>query len=542
MSNHLQRPSTNRPTQRSSTVTTTTTTTTLPAIAPSLIRSKSTIHLPLYRRILYPHDDPSSIIPKIVIGEGDEIDLINERLHHLIALALRGYVLSWYSRFTPNRALPSSINKSIIHPILSPILTSIYDNPDQLIYFILVDLPVIINIHLRTYYHCIFTLKSGSPLPLPLSSSSSSSSWREKNGDHCNLEDIYHNHLPLLSVSYNIEQVGYENGCECGYGLSPIYLSALSTCLLSNYVGNQPDVERLMSREILSKSILGSIGRKLIQNWFWYSIILKLLGEPNSHSTSSSSITATSTSTSSSNQLYTKEGDDKYQSIDQLIMKWSTRLISIFVKIWGGIISLIAIYSASKDYGPKYGRCYEPILLLTKEILGVDGRNGLYRRNWPARMIWGMTEMIVSLSGGVLDRILPHLIHTVLLTPETSLKLIDLVEKILFPDGYPGPSPPDPTRTEVVDLKIRAEKRIDEIIPSFIKYMYFSEDGGGGGTKLVLDAIVDKGCNSHLVAMILTSLVGTVIPDLVVEQTDYIETNTTVDTKVEDDFIDLGET
>lgn len=44
--------------------------------------------------------------------------------------------------------------------------------------------------------------------------------------------------------------------------------------------------------------------------------------------------------------------------------------------------------------------------------------------------------------------------------------MIDLVERILFPlDGYPAPTPPDPTPDETVIMRNKLEKRIDEMIP-----------------------------------------------------------------------------
>jgi len=65
-----------------------------------------------------------------------------------------------------------------------------------------------------------------------------------------------------------------------------------------------------------------------------------------------------------------------------------------------------------------------------------------------------------------INRTLPHFIQTRLLTPQTSLKVIDLLERILFPlDGYPAPTPPDPTPEEVIDMREKLEKRIDEMVP-----------------------------------------------------------------------------
>jgi hypothetical protein len=69
-------------------------------------------------------------------------------------------------------------------------------------------------------------------------------------------------------------------------------------------------------------------------------------------------------------------------------------------------------------------------------------------------------------------RTLPHYIQTRILTPQTSLKVIDLVERILFPlDGYPAPTPPDPTPEEIVDMRDKLERRIGEIIPGMISFL-----------------------------------------------------------------------
>ena len=61
---------------------------------------------------------------------------------------------------------------------------------------------------------------------------------------------------------------------------------------------------------------------------------------------------------------------------------------------------------------------------------------------------------------------LPRYIQSRILTSQTSLKVIDLIERILFPlDGYPAPTPPDPTPEEVVVMREKLEERLDEMIP-----------------------------------------------------------------------------
>ena len=50
--------------------------------------------------------------------------------------------------------------------------------------------------------------------------------------------------------------------------------------------------------------------------------------------------------------------------------------------------------------------------------------------------------------------------------PKTSIGLIDLLERILFPlDGYPAPTPPDPTPEEVVTMRQELDERLEGFIP-----------------------------------------------------------------------------
>ena len=78
----------------------------------------------------------------------------------------------------------------------------------------------------------------------------------------------------------------------------------------------------------------------------------------------------------------------------------------------------------------------------------------------------GKTTHCTLLINADINRTVPHFIQTRLLTPQISLKMIDLLERILFPlDGYPAPTPPDPTPEEVIDMREKLEKRIDEMVP-----------------------------------------------------------------------------
>ncbi|KAK8849754.1 hypothetical protein IAR55_005089 [Kwoniella newhampshirensis] len=460
--------------------------------APPLVRSRSPVHLPLYRRLLFPLDDVEKI-PKLVIGDGDEVDLINERLHNLIALALRSYILSWYARFTRDRSLLPSIYSTIIRPTLSPILTEIYTSPDRICDFLLLDLPTILTLHIRTYWEARAAVGVGLV------------------GD---IGDGYHARLPLLCVSRStgLSDEGSEVGIVVGggrYTLSPLYLSTLSSTIL--HQNKEPDVQRLMAREVLARSIFAGVAKRMYEPWFWYSLFLKFAGEPGDPS---------SRGTQRRHGESKDEGGARGKKIDQIVWDHVASILSVLWGIWRMAISVMALYAASpapSEFRTKHARCMDSILGVGRETTGVDGRAGLSAKTWRARLAWSVIEILVTLIGPVLDRLIPHLFHVHVLTPRTSLRLIDTVEKLLFPlDGYPGPSPIDPTPDEAADLKAKAEKRLGEIIPGPVRIIFCPTPTD---VVRILEPISDPSCNAHLIGMVLDCLIATMIPDLAIGNT-----------------------
>ena len=357
------------------------------------------------------------------------------RVHHLSALALRAYVLSWYTRISPrDRALLPSINNTIITPLLQPILTSIYDDSTPLLDLILLDLPTIITLHVKTYREAVHSTALG----------------------HGTLGDAYHARLPLSSII----KIGDK------WELSSLYYTSLADGLLKNGLSVEEygsTVERLMARELVGRMVLGGVGKRLSEDWFWYSLLLKLLGEP---------------------EEKIKDGEDdstlKSKPMAETALRWITRAWSTIMIIWTGIITVFAFYSAAPPAEQRYDGCLRPWLSsVLQSFIGHDGaRDG---RPILARLLSGITDGIALLASPLVDRYvpsstqcdtslmystLPHYIQSRILTPQTSLKVIDLIERILFPlDGYPAPTPPDPTPEEVVIMRKKLEDRIDETMP-----------------------------------------------------------------------------
>ncbi|OWZ63329.1 hypothetical protein AYX14_01724 [Cryptococcus neoformans] len=431
-------------------------------------------HLPLYHRLLFPHHPLGEPLPQLIIGDAPEVDLLNERIYNLIALALRGYILSWYTRFSKDRTLLPSIHSTVIHPIFSPILTRVYDNPERIVKWILRDLLCSVEIHVKVYWEAKAALGGGT------------------------LGDRYHARLPLPSVSISSFATSY-NPAYPTYTLSSEYLSSLSIALIQPTETEkerfQMGLQGLMIREILARAILAGGMRRLCFGWFWYGLILKFLGEPGDPF-----------------PWRRTTPQDEPKSIHQLVLSYTRAIISLFTVICSAIVALVAVYTAAPPPSPEYEGCTDTLMGVMRAMAGVDGYGGVEAKKWRKRMVWGGTEMVVGLASPILDRIIPHLLSS-RLTPGLSFRLISLAEKLLFPlDGYPGPTPIDPTPAEAAHMRDRAEKRIGEIIPRPLRVALCPEDKDVGR---LMEWMSDAGCNAHLVGMLLVSLVATLVPDLV---------------------------
>jgi hypothetical protein len=219
-------------------------------------------------------------------------------------------------------------------------------------------------------------------------------------------------------------------------------------------------VERLMARELVGRMVLGGVGKRLSEDWFWYSLLLKLLGEPE--------------------EKVKNEKDQKSKAMGATAHRWITRIWNTMMVVWTGIFTLFAFYSAAPPAEKQYDRCLRPWISLLQSFVGYDEtRDG---KPMLARLLVGTTDGIALLVSPLVDRYaspstsqrklslttstLPHYLQSRVLTSQTSLKVIDLIERILFPlDGYPASTPPDPSPEEVIIMRKKLEERMDEMIP-----------------------------------------------------------------------------
>ncbi|KAI9638825.1 uncharacterized protein MKK02DRAFT_21848 [Dioszegia hungarica] len=472
------------------------------------MRTREPAHLPLHRRLLFPTLDAERPLPPIVIPTASgskrdpELEKLNDRLYHLIALILRAYVLSWYPRFSKDRSLLPTLSSQIVVPILSPILSGVYHDPNRILQLLLLDLPAIFSLHWSTYWQSRQAIRDTPHLFTPRSSDY----IVDPQGTGPDLlGDVYHARLPLLSVvpspgtTYADTEGPYRLPTPGGqYILSPLYLTSLADALIRLHLPPAEygcTVERVMAREIVGRAVLGAIGRKLGEGWFWWSLGLKLMGGGEAPA-----------------ENWRERAESGIESIYRLII----RVYSLLFFIWTFAVSLFARYTASPPSPPAYAHCAQPWAVLARQVLGVDGRPGVSPQRWSVRLIWGCTEGIITLLSPMIDRLLPHLLQSQL-TPALSLRLIEVVEKVLFPlDGYPAPTPPDLTPEEAVMVRKQFEERLKGKIPRHIRAVLLPENQD---IKLLLDPLDNPGCNAHLVGMLVDTIVGALEPGLVAPKT-----------------------
>jgi len=154
--------------------------------------------------------------------------------------------------------------------------------------------------------------------------------------------------------------------------------------------------------------------------------------------------------------------------------------------------------------------------------------------------VMSSVNLLSTLFVPFLDRLLPHLLYTHILSPSRLLHIIRLSTYTLFPNGYPAPPPQIPTLQEQIQIHQELLHRLGDIAsqsslapsPSSTSSKGGSSSGTGtrgligrvllGPTEKareevlesVLDGVGDRRCNMHLVLFILDAIVLRVFPEL----------------------------
>lgn len=305
--------------------------------------------------------------------------MLTGRIYSLIALAFRAYILSWLPRITRDRSLLPQIHSCLIAPLLVPIFASLQAEPERLILFLLYDLPALLTRHWEVYWQA----RTAADQALPYDHSDGDDTTSGIAG----LDAIYHAHLPLRSVE-PMAAASDADGPEPGktvvpagqYVVSPLWLGALVDTLMKRSLSPDEyavDVERVVMRDILARTVLGGIARRIAEPAFWYALLLKFI--PVRHARPKDA-------KNRAGWLETAGG-----VLD--------RMVNMCFTVWAMGVWVVAAYTAAPPGYRQSTRCW---LELGRETLSVDGRMGW--TNWPLRIVWAIVEVVFLLLTPVLDR------------------------------------------------------------------------------------------------------------------------------------------
>jgi hypothetical protein len=399
-----------------------------------------------------------------------EQELLHERIYHVIALALRAYMNTWYSKIAPrDQLLLPVVNRDVIVPLLGPLLATVTtaEGQERLVDLVLLHIPVLLATHVQTYWSARSNVFGGT-----------------------SLADAYHARVPTLAVV----------PVDGTYVLNPAYTSALVDSLLilrlpkADY---EAEAERIVIREVVARVVLGSVGKRLAAAWFYAQVALKLMGKPGE-------------------PIRWKKNKTNGKLASTTLMtlhKTYTSVLAVATLVWTVGAWLITFLSECPPPKDKYTRLADGPLALARAVLGIDGRSGLVAPSWPSRLAFSATEVAATLFSPVIDRLVPFLIADAI-TAKNGLRLIDHVERLLFPDGWPGPPPIEPTPEEARDLDVDFRQRVHEVLPKYAQAAVTALPGERPADTLI-DVISDPGCTAHLVGILLTAIVGALIPELV---------------------------
>lgn len=151
-----------------------------------------------------------------------------------------------------------------------------------------------------------------------------------------------------------------------------------------------------------------------------------------------------------------------------------------------------------------------------------------------ARALSHILTLFASLASPFLARLLPYLLYTHILAPAMLANIVRNARKTLFPEGWPGPPPVDPTPEEQVEMRETLRRRLVERTPGrqsiYLphKFKNSPNDFSGavaallGPTPAARLATVDAAlapldnaaCNAHLAVFILDLVLLTIFPEL----------------------------
>ncbi|RDB28457.1 PXA domain protein 1 [Hypsizygus marmoreus] len=442
----------------------------MPSLAPSTTRTR-----PLPHRLLFPALPPDAGLPPLV-GSSD----LDAELYDFIALALRAFVIPWWSKI-------SRYDKQFL-PEITRILTAVVRELDArvraapLAPLLLCHVPAILTQHYRDYRNAQHKLATS-----------------YASGGAASLPQLFHQLQPHMAVSA-------DGRLDTEY-FRQLVDHILKVCLpKENY---EPDAERFIVREVILKVLLNDVVPKVTQPWFIQKSILDLLQLNDQPPEPPRSPSPRSPSSFSFHTVLVL-----FLSAIQAVSGACLALIHAYKQTVSTIKRVNDIQPKSSQASllspppqPNSNYAHPPLMLLS-EVFTLEERVA-------STTVLTTTRLVIDFSSSFLDRLLPHLL-TQFLSPAFILSTTRTAKRTLFPNGYPGPTPPEPSLEEQAEVRARlvawrpSSALADRLLPIFL---------GPSPTQTLeaaLDPLSSAPCNVHLVLFLLDSVLLALFPELAV--------------------------
>ncbi|KZT21691.1 hypothetical protein NEOLEDRAFT_1171833 [Neolentinus lepideus HHB14362 ss-1] len=180
---------------------------------------------------------------------------------------------------------------------------------------------------------------------------------------------------------------------------------------------------------------------------------------------------------------------------------------SEYEAILGGPTGQITSASSPAEASSNY---LDGLLEMLAELLSTHDR-------FTSSAVMNIVEMVSAAFSPFLDKLLSYMLYRHALSAAQVTKIVSIAKNTLFPNGYPGPSPVDPTPEEQVLIRENLGKRILEKIPPAVSPLFGPTPAARIATvDALLDPLSSAACNRHLFLFILDLVLLTIFPEMAV--------------------------
>ncbi|KAG1757932.1 PXA domain-containing protein [Suillus lakei] len=483
----------------------------------------------LAKRLLFPHLPPGLDLPPLFASPTCSPEL-NAEAYDFLALALRAFVNTWWTKITRyDKELLPEIT-IVLTTVLRTLETRLLSTDFSLFMFSVA--PALITQHYRDYRHAASKVSTSyamsGAIPLP---------------------NLFHQLQPhvALSPEGKIDEEYFRQALD----------HVLKSCLPpQDYT---PEAERYIVREIILKVLVKDVIPRVSQPWFIQRTILTLLGP-----------SLDAESDKPPNVSPPSQAQHAHFSFHSLLVFFLSAVQSIsgiglaLVQTYKQTLNTIKLVNHSTRPTVSQRRASEPwktarparispsrsarsvspplssyasaassTTSLHADIPPPSPQRFSHYAREPLTMMSELFTMherfatsavmhtqLLSLMTRILmfcsSRLLTHILYTQILCTSSILFVLRLSKHTLFPNGYPGPPPIDPTPEEQIIIHQQLLRRLREQVPAFLAPVLL-----GPSPERTVEEIVsplnDAACNMHLAVFIMDALLLSIFPEMGVE-------------------------